>query len=901
MNFALEDVNRIPHPATDYLRHSKEPGDDYMVWTERQTKEILSDIKPFDLSTHPTIPDSNGGDPSIPSRESLNSATGNLDPYKLYPKVLEIPESCKDFMVDVAKKRKNAMHRSPAEQLLSTPIGSPFSFNMRPKETILTIRAIKKTHDLTKGKKALPSTFNQINGKMSRLIWHTLPNEIPEPKKVNETDALKLRPTYTSQTINDVRNLHQKRTAARTPFLQLNKCELKEHPTLTKWDQDSREMFEELARQTNKKDFLPYTLPIKAQEAYDSAHQNHQTQVIAEDLQEMEQENCSYMEEDFRPEDVDQYERDTGHTDNSIHYDNRQALDNNDEPTQTELPWQAENSHSGGESEINGYQQSYEEHQHYVNQLPNNYYELPFDPQIGAGQWYDSAEDAFRAYSNAPAFHERHPTEEEHAFVQYPVNESLHEKLDLDEWDRLRSPTDTPTGEIVDEWEPFDESRDWQRSPEAIPVQPPIDFWRPEDEEVSYQFRPLDNDDPNPRSFGTSYGPTIAAVTVNDAYGVPESQSHHYTPKRQYTPEPSTNLPFKRVRQSLKDDTIGLSLEDVLKNRLSDDFMNLQSAVSSSLKCPNPFTLDGFLDLKQKPDLIKASKSDPVLRKQIIPLPEVKKDWTADPAIRNPEWYSTANDRSQSRQQNPLPILVAMPVLQNIPLVRTLRREGFELIERIERMNSTDIIISPSTSLILQELAFISGHRSFLATALTDASKHFDRVIVVFETISFSASERSLDAKLNVDPLNREVKQGLDGLKRDIHTIFKNWNGPRGKVELVFAYDGAEYLVRALQSLLDEEGKGVRKKDKKAYKDIFGPRYWFHIEPLETDLQTLNTHFGLNTFRAWYALSKYGNLNRLVTEIDDEERREAFENVFGQVVTAGFNEAIAEKVGLTGN
>nr|XP_019045679.1 hypothetical protein I302_06070 [Kwoniella bestiolae CBS 10118]OCF24609.1 hypothetical protein I302_06070 [Kwoniella bestiolae CBS 10118] len=396
----------------------------------------------------------------------------------------------------------------------------------------------------------------------------------------------------------------------------------------------------------------------------------------------------------------------------------------------------------------------------------------------------------------------------------------------------------------------------------------------------------LKTDDPTsiPMSNDMDEGGSSTVTSGRPSYATLQPQ---VVPAKRPRPS-SSKQKGKQVRSNAESAEIP-SLEDIVLAFKPSKGKKKKTTKAAGLQPTSSFSLDGFLSLQQRDDLItKPKEKDRERERQdeadrIRMLEEEEREhWTKDPSIKNPKWYIKSIDNPPDARETPLPIFVAMSMFKRIPLIRALRAEGFNLVEREEVMHSADMVLSPSTAVVFRNLSELSYTYDQLLQDLKDACTRFTKVIVIFETIPFSASEKNLDAKKTTNPITREVQNGIETIKRLLPMALQSTNRPTGKVDLVFAYNGATEVVMALMCLMDEEGKKMLKKDKNGHKEVYEDRSWLEKEPVEQDLDLLMKHFGLNIFCAWYALLRYGTAQDVITGMNNDERKKAFEHVFGE-------------------
>ncbi|WWC88710.1 uncharacterized protein L201_003623 [Kwoniella dendrophila CBS 6074] len=416
---------------------------------------------------------------------------------------------------------------------------------------------------------------------------------------------------------------------------------------------------------------------------------------------------------------------------------------------------------------------------------------------------------------------------------------------------------------------------------------------------ANYRYHDFGVSSPRP-AFNDAMMPTSSSSSADNNLNILDEPG----PIGKFLPS-SAQKPAKRAKLSIpnRPRIIPQSLESIVQNSIPtktiDNTRKSTPRKKGSARPPELsdfFSLNGYFDLQQRKDLISKPEPYPQHRNVSRSSPEDGGiDWTTDPCIKNPKWYRQASTFSSIPHEQPIPILATMTVLQNIPVARALQMEGFVLVEQEKKMHSTDIVLSQSTAIMLRDLSKLPREQDDLIQEFKNAAKNFKRVIVIFETIAYSASAKFKDAKKNKDPLDHQVRTALAAIKRLTPIALNSVGGFVGQVESVFAYDGAEEVAKVLGWLFEEDAKALSKKNKKAYKRLYGDRKWLEEEPVQEDLDLLTTHFGLNIFCAWYALVQYGSTKHIIIEMDDEARRKAFGSMFGDTILDRLNEIIQNK------
>ncbi|OCF33518.1 hypothetical protein I316_04939 [Kwoniella heveanensis BCC8398] len=312
-----------------------------------------------------------------------------------------------------------------------------------------------------------------------------------------------------------------------------------------------------------------------------------------------------------------------------------------------------------------------------------------------------------------------------------------------------------------------------------------------------------------------------------------------------------------------------------------------------------PHTLDGFLLLQGRSDLVERKESISEIREFSPPQEDSYEDWRKSKDIRNPRWYLKSTTDIIAPHAPPFPILVASTVLHSIPLMRAMIEEGFDLVEREKKMEEADIVLSACTAVIIHDFATLGHTHDRLFEDLKAAAGFYHRVILIFEVQPFTAPpDRGRSSKgSTTDPLTGDAMRGLRALKKAYDYAFHHTKSLIGDFEIVYAYNGAAEVARAINSIVRQEGhQAVDGMDGALWQETWGSRDWLkRIEPEDWQIQELVAHLGLNTFCAIYAFYRSeGNMNA-IEGMSDRERTEEFEAVFGTVIVDRLNRLIREK------
>ncbi|OCF54950.1 hypothetical protein L486_07606 [Kwoniella mangroviensis CBS 10435] len=999
--------------AIAYLRQQKGPGQDHIIVTEHHTTRIFQQLSTLEIT------EEDHDDTTSTSISKLLGLTDN-NPFQDLEKPLTIPRKVQEFCNHIQDNHKRGLKDFSTDKFMTEPIENPFPSYLRPKEYMLTAKAIKRTHDCSAGKKVIPSGYTQLGGKGKFSTLDQVDDEIEEERKVDEDEALNLKFSLSHKQERDLRALLRDRTNKITPLMNHWKESIKDHPLLREW-QEAAEELQDLVQVVPEPMF-----PLSSYQMYNDvparpARGGNMT--VWEDGQDELRGVSGWADDDigyeaYSVENLEEFNGDiqpttiqknaqplsSGNTngedyeDDTPHWPRYQYQSEADSPRDDILMMEAstyaphnelehfdveDSRHAFGPTPISSptsghIQASWSPHHNdaYVN------YDLLDDPtpiQEDRPQWNESTETIFKEWLDPATFQTPSPSlqvQMKNANKAYqPMSHAHSQNIAQNQWDgemskprqpardRAATMTVESSGSVgsfsndhypapqhftqieVDGVEGMLANRgDWDAAPKVRMVyndyQYDTPFWETSSDAPRTIVPGLINpsqpivglntsfeDEGHPASPIRPSRPRWATrppSRVNDhpvAHGTESSQP--FTSAR--TPDQSSQLapaPVISHKQSIPSSTSGdqhrstkkltatnhPSLKDIVlahktTRENTDKKGKKKASTSGSSKtpaAPNMFSLDGYLALHQRNDLISKSeknhhesKYDEVDKRLEE---EEKTQWMSDPCINNPRWYNNATEHPiVSPQEGTFPILVAMTIFQNLSLFRALRSAGFLLLERENKMHSVDIVLSSTTAVLFQDLAKLSYGYEQLLKDVKDSCTKFKKVIVIFETISFAKSEKDPEFKKKINPLTTDAPQGLATFRRLLPVALKSVRETIGNVEMVFAYDGASQVAKNLMWLMDEEGKKVLKKDKKGYQDVFGDRKWLEDEPDERELELLMTHFGLNIFCAWYATSRYGTAQRVITGMDDVERKKAFEHVFGETAVERFNEDIAKK------
>ncbi|KIR68564.1 hypothetical protein I314_00985 [Cryptococcus bacillisporus CA1873] len=325
---------------------------------------------------------------------------------------------------------------------------------------------------------------------------------------------------------------------------------------------------------------------------------------------------------------------------------------------------------------------------------------------------------------------------------------------------------------------------------------------------------------------------------------------------------------------------------------MPDDASNMKNDLS---------TIRGFLYL-QKLDHLIIEEQEPTYKlppdQSLSPIFEEEEpmDWRLDPILTNPEWFIQISALQPQSFETPMPIMATVSLFQNRPLIRMLESRGLYLLDNFPSLQGADLVISPTTALVFRPLSSLPDIHVELLEELKLAATYYQRVILVFETISYAASERYTKTSNNFNPLATAVVHALGSLSRGKKAAWGTRN-IIGELDIVFAYKGAGEISNSVSKILREDEERLRENmGEEGYLQYQG-REWIGHEPIVEHENTMVEMFGINTFGARYALATYGGAERLAYEMTEDERMEQLGPIWGQISTARFNDTLRELLG----
>lgn len=267
---------------------------------------------------------------------------------------------------------------------------------------------------------------------------------------------------------------------------------------------------------------------------------------------------------------------------------------------------------------------------------------------------------------------------------------------------------------------------------------------------------------------------------------------------------------------------------------MPDDASNMKNDLS---------TIKGFLYL-QKLDHLIIEEQEPTYKlppnQSLSPIFEDEEpmDWRLDPILTNPEWFIQIRALQPQSFETPMPLMATVNLFQNRPLIRMLESRGLYLLDSFPSLQGADLVISPTTALVFRPLSSLPDILVGLLEELKLAATYYQRVILVFETISYAASERYTKTSNNFNPLATAVVHALGSLSRGKKAA---WGARNiiGELHIVFAYKGAGEIANSVSKILQEDEERLRENmGEESYLQYQG-REWIGHEPIVSETPTL--------------------------------------------------------------
>lgn len=254
-------------------------------------------------------------------------------------------------------------------------------------------------------------------------------------------------------------------------------------------------------------------------------------------------------------------------------------------------------------------------------------------------------------------------------------------------------------------------------------------------------------------------------------------------------------------------------------------------------------TIKGFLYI-QKLDHLISQEQEPTYKlppnQSLSPIFEEEEpmDWRLDPILTNPEWFIQISALQPQSFEIPVPIMATVSLFQNRPLIRMLESRGLYLLDSFPSLQGADLVISPTTALVFRPLSSLPDIHVELLEELKLAATYYQRVILVFETISYAASERYTKTSNNFNPLATAVVHALGSLSRGKKAAW----GTRdiiGELDIMFAYKGAGEIANSVSKILREDEERLRQNmGEEGYLQYQG-REWIGHESIVGEKPTL--------------------------------------------------------------
>ncbi|WVR06382.1 hypothetical protein IAU60_003413 [Kwoniella sp. DSM 27419] len=270
-----------------------------------------------------------------------------------------------------------------------------------------------------------------------------------------------------------------------------------------------------------------------------------------------------------------------------------------------------------------------------------------------------------------------------------------------------------------------------------------------------------------------------------------------------------------------------------------------------------------------------------------IPHKAANHQWTTDPRIKNPKWYSKSMAYSLL-SAGPLPILIAPTVLQNIWLLRALNDAGFQSVEYEDLMQGADIVISPSTAVVLTRFTDLRRTHHDVLQPFKHAADYYTRILLIFEVMPSTKPSACASVDDCSNPMTSESIAGLEALRRGITHAFDATSQRIGRVDILFAHGGPCEVARALvyKQHLEATAACNANNNPKEHRKMWGARGWLHGEFDRQLVDKVVEKFRINTFCAIYALYRYNQDYTALAESDVAGRQRILEPAFGSVIAA---------------
>ncbi|KAL7423088.1 hypothetical protein Q5752_002387 [Cryptotrichosporon argae] len=312
----------------------------------------------------------------------------------------------------------------------------------------------------------------------------------------------------------------------------------------------------------------------------------------------------------------------------------------------------------------------------------------------------------------------------------------------------------------------------------------------------------------------------------------------------------------------------------------------------------------GPMHVPRLPEQPAAIRKSPLSYAVTAGTSEPGRGWVEHSAIKNPAWF--AEVCKDTRDDRPLSILAKVDLGRQRELLHGLRQAGFDLIDRLESIQGTDLVLSPSVAILFRRIADIPAIRTTLIEEAKMAAAYFAHVLIVIETSPYAAFGRSPNPALaSINPLSSTVLKEIATLRRALELSVASSDMSLGKPELVFAYDGADEVGRILRAYTDRQFAAMKgDRDDETVQRACDQRQWLGPmdvkmdDNMRSDEQQLIHDFGINSFAALYLLNEFETLSAFAFDMDDEQRLEAVGAVLGRNVVERFNRLLLERIRL---
>lgn len=236
-----------------------------------------------------------------------------------------------------------------------------------------------------------------------------------------------------------------------------------------------------------------------------------------------------------------------------------------------------------------------------------------------------------------------------------------------------------------------------------------------------------------------------------------------------------------------------------------------------------------------------AAPALPVIRRRRVSVPEVnvvtpspKVDWRKEKAFQNPEWFSDVpplSSKVDGSRAGRLPLVIGQSVIQQRSLYRALEKFDLELVELDGQVQAADLALSPNTAVIFHSLASLSTTKDDLIQRVKRAAIYYQKVVIVFEVVSFRLLDKTPDAEVEASPLTPEISKLLGAVKRALAvSVQPGVDNIIGEAEAVFAVNGCEQVASAIRRLAEEDDSRISARCDPLVKEVWGSKQWAQQE-----------------------------------------------------------------------